>query len=77
MSDVILCNDNGVEIRESVKDCGHYAAVGARCYCGDVLLVAPAMCFANHKQGDPVMVCGDRFVHAYRFKDLVMGNQPE
>lgn len=75
--DLILRNANGVEIRRSVKDCGHYMAVGAKCYCGDILIVAPPICHPDHKKGDPVMACGDHLVHAYRFKDLVMGKQPE
>ena len=73
---VILRNDNGIEIVEGMKDCGHYKAVGAECCCGEVLIVAPAIFMADHKKGDPVMVCGDHGVHAYRFKDLVLGKQP-
>lgn len=76
-SDIILQNDNGVEIRKSQKDCGHYKAIGATCYCGDVLIVASPVFRPNHKKGDPVMVCGDHGVHAYRFKNLVRGKQPE
>ena len=72
---VILRNDNGVEIREDQKDFGHYKAVGATCYCGNVLIVAPPVCHPNHKKGDPIMVCGDHCVHAYRFKDLIQGEQ--
>ena len=74
--DVILKNRNGVEIREGVKDCGHYKAVGALCECGEVLIVAPMLYNADHKKGDPVMICADHGIHAYRFLDLVKGEQP-
>jgi hypothetical protein len=74
---VILRNEHGVEIREDHKPHGHYEAVGAQCCCGMELMVAPALFHADHQKGDPVMVCGDHGVHAYRFKYLVPGKQPE
>ena len=74
---VILRNKNGVEIRKDHKPLGHYEAVGAQCHCGMSLMVAPALFQADHKRGDPVMVCADHGIHAYRFKDLVLGKQLE
>jgi hypothetical protein len=32
---------------------------------------------ADHKKGNPVMVCGDHGVHGYRFSTLVVGQQPK
>lgn len=74
---VILRNKHGVEIRRDHKPHGHYEAVGAQCHCGMDLMVAPPIFVPDHKKGDPVMVCSDHGVHAYRFKDLVPGKQPE
>ena len=68
---------HGVEIRKDHKPHGHYEAVGAQCHCGMDLMVAPALFHADHRKGDPVMVCADQGVHAYRFKGLVLGKQPE
>lgn len=76
MSDVVLENANGVQILESVKLNGHYCAANARCHCGEELMVAPMIFHADHKKGDPVMVCGDHGVHGFRFLDLVQGRQP-
>ena len=73
---IILQNAQGVVLREDHKYCGHYEAVGAKCHCGESLVVAPTMFMADHQKGTPVMVCTDNGVHAYRFKDLVLGNQP-
>ena len=73
---VILRNKHGVEISEDAKNCGHYIAVGANCSCGDILMVAPTCFGADHKRGDPVMVCGDHGIHVFRFKDVVHGKQP-
>lgn len=74
---VILRNNHGVEIREDARPHGHYEAVGAKCWCGMDLIVAPMIFNADHQKGDPVMVCGDHGVHAYRFKELVLGKQPK
>jgi hypothetical protein len=75
MNEAILRNENGVEISESHKFGEHYVAVGATCWCGDGLLVAPIGLGPDHKKGDPVMVCKD-FAHAaFGFKELVMGKQ--
>ncbi len=73
---VVLENSSGVQIREDKKFHGHYGAANAVCECGDVLIVAPMIFRADHKKGDPVMVCGDHGVHAYRFTELVQGRQP-
>jgi len=74
---VILRNCHGVEIREDQREYGHYKAVGAICFCGEDLIVAPPIFNPNHKKGDPVMVCRDHGIHAYRFSELVMGKQSE
>ena len=74
---VILLNPSGVEIREDVKFCGHHGAANATCECGEELIVAPMLFHADHKKGDPVMVCGDHGVHGYRFSALVVGQQPK
>lgn len=74
-SDVILENPNGVQIRASVKFHGHYGAANATCHCGEVLIVAPEIFEADHKKGNPVLVCGDHGVHAFRFLDLQLGRQ--
>lgn len=73
---VVLENARGVQIREDVKFNGHYGAANAVCECGEELIVAPMIFHADHKKGDPVMVCGDHGVHAYRFAELVQGKQP-
>ena len=73
----ILENASGVRITEEDKQHGHHRAVGALCHCGEYLIVAPMAYHADHRKGDPVMVCGDHGVHAFRFLDLVKGLQPE
>ena len=73
----ILENANGVRITEGDKMHGHHIAVGALCCCGEHLIVAPTIYQADHRKGDPVMVCRDHGVHAYRFLDLVMGAAAE
>ena len=75
MSDVILENANGVRITEGDKMHGHHIAVGALCCCGEHLIVAPTRYHADHRKGDPVMVCRDHGVHAFRFLELVEGRQ--
>lgn len=75
MKDVILKNEKGVTILESVKFYGHYGASNDICECGQELIVAPKIFQAVHKKGDPVMVCGDHGIHGYRFSDLVVGKQ--
>lgn len=72
----ILENANGVRITEEGKMHGHHSAVGALCHCGEQLIVAPMIYHPEHRKGDPVMVCIDHGVHAYRFLDLVQGRQP-
>ena len=62
----ILENANGVRITEEDKMHGHHIAVGALCCCGEHLIVAPTIYQADHRKGDPVMVCGDHGVHAFR-----------
>lgn len=76
MEDIILENAHGVQIGKGPAFYRHYGAVNAVCECGMELIVAPALFHADHKRGDPVMVCGDHGVHAYRFSDLVTGQQP-
>lgn len=73
---IVLENENGVQIREDVKFYGHYGAANATCECGESLIVAPPIYCPDHKKGDPVMVCADHGVHAYRFSALVVGQQP-
>lgn len=73
----ILENASGVRITEEDKRHGHHLAVGALCHCGEYLIVAPTIYQADHRKGDPVMVCGDHGVHAFRFLDPVKGLQPE
>ena len=73
----LLENANGVRITEEDKMHGHHIAVGALCCCGEHLIVAPTIYQADHRKGDPVMVCRDHGVHAYRFLELVEGRQPE
>lgn len=77
MSDVILENANGVKITEGAMMQWHHVAVGALCHCGEHLIVAPMIYQADHRKGDPVMVCRDHGVHAFRFLELVQGRQPE
>ena len=73
----ILENASGVRITEKDKRHGHHLAVGALCHCGEYLIVAPPAYHPDHRKGDPVMICGDHGVHAFRFLDLVKGLQPE
>lgn len=75
LGEIILENSNGVQIREGHKTHGHYLALGADCHCGEYLYVAPMIFQADHKKGDPVMVCGDHGVHAFRFLELAKGKQ--
>lgn len=77
LHEVVLENDNGVKI--NAKFLGHYSTTNAKCTesCGCFLMVAPPVFTPEHEEGDPVMVCEDHGAHAYRFKDLVIGNQPE
>lgn len=77
METVILENANHVQIREDDKQGRHYRAHGALCECGEELIVAPMIFQADHHKGDPVMVCGDHGVHAYRFLSLRRGRQPK
>ena len=72
----ILKNASGVRITEKDKKHGHHLAVGALCHCGEYLIVAPTIYQADHRNGDPVVVC-EEHVHAFRFLDLVKGLQPE
>lgn len=72
---ILLQNQNGVKILKHIKCYGHHYAYNATCYCGERLLVAPAAFQAEHKPGDPVMVCGDHGVHSYRFSELTPGKQ--
>ena len=72
---IVLENANGVQIREDRKFSGHYGAANATCECGEELIVAPMLFHANHKKGDPVMICGDHGVHGYRFSTLELGRQ--
>jgi hypothetical protein len=65
---------NGMQIVEDKY--GHYAVTGATCECGHKLRVAPAIYQADHRKGDPVVVCDDFGVHAYRWLELVPGRQP-
>ena len=76
---IVLQNEHGVQIREDIKTEGgnHYKAANALCECGQELMVAPMIFHPDHKKGDPVMVCGDHGVHAYRFVSLVKGQQPK
>jgi hypothetical protein len=77
MGNVVLENANGVQIREDDKSGRHYRAHNAQCECGEELIVAPMAFHADHHKGDPVMVCGDHGVHAYRFLSLQQGRQPQ
>ena len=72
---IVLENKNGVQIRDDVKFGCHFLAANAKCECGEDLMVAPMIFNADHKKGDPVMVCTDHGAHAYRFLDLVVGKQ--
>jgi hypothetical protein len=74
---IVLKNTHGVMILESRKTAGgHYCADNACCECGRTLMVAPPIFHPDHKKGDPVMVCEDHGVHAYRFTSLKIGQQP-
>lgn len=74
---IILENANGVQITEDDKRHGHHVAVGALCHCGEPLIVAPWAYHPDHRKGDPVMICWEYGVHAFRFLELVQGRQPE
>ena len=76
MSNVILENPQGVQILGSTKFYGHHRAANAQCECGEELIVAPMHFRADHKKGDPVMVCCDHGAHSYRFSALIAGRQP-
>lgn len=73
--DIVLINDHGVEILETVKFAGHYGTANAECYCGCELIVSPAIFNDPHEKGNPVLRCTDHGVHAYFFKDLIIGQQ--
>lgn len=75
LGEIILENSNGVQIREGRKTSGHYLALYADCHCGEYLYVAPTIFQADHKKGDPVLVCADHGVHAFRFLELTKGKQ--
>lgn len=77
MTQVILENAHGVQIREGDKYGPHYRTWNALCECGEGLIVAPRIYHPKHEKGNPVMVCRDFGVHAYRFRDLVQGRQPK
>ena len=72
---IMLTNNNGVKIDSKIFN--HWATSNAKCCCGEPLMVAPQAFDVDHQKGNPVMVCGDHGVHAYMFKDLVIGSQPE
>ena len=72
--EVVLENDNGVRIDAKFQK--HWGSSNAQCWCGEGLLVAPRLFHADHKRGNPVMVCEDHGVHAFRFSELVVGRQP-
>ena len=73
---ILLENAHGVQIREDAMPHGQFGAANATCHCGEPLMVSLKIFHADHKKGDPVMVCWDHGVHAYRFIDLVPGRQP-
>ncbi|NIT58418.1 MAG: hypothetical protein GWN00_19980 [Aliifodinibius sp.] len=73
----LLTNANGVSLREDHKLSGHYAAVNARCHCGEPLLVAPVVLSQDGTKDNPTMVCYDHAIHSFRFSDLVQGRQKE
>ncbi len=72
-----LTNEHGARIDARLKAGNHYTSSNAFCHkgCCSELMVAPAIFRADHKKGDPVMVCGDHGAHAYRFSDLKPGLQ--
>lgn len=76
MGTVVLENENGVQIRDDDMEGRHHKAHNALCECGESLIVAPPVYHPDHRKGDPVMICGDFGVHAYRFQNLVQGKQP-
>ena len=68
---VILENANGVQLHQDTKAFGpHFTVRNALCECGEPLLVAPLIYGADHRKGDPVVVCADHGTHAYRFSEL-------
>lgn len=69
-------NKFGVRVDSDSKINGHYMAVGATCHCGEELVVAPPIFQADHRPCDPVFVCRDHGMHAFRFSELVLGVQP-
>lgn len=74
LGEPLLINEHGVGL-----DCKIFQHIGtstATCLDGDELIVAPKIFHAEHEDDDPVLVCTDHGVHAYRFKDLVPGKQP-
>lgn len=75
MSKKILTNTNGVDLVENYY-AGHCGTPNAKCCCNSKLIVAPALFHAEHEKGNPIMVCEDMGLHAYEFKDLVIGINP-
>lgn len=73
--DILIENPNGVIIYKELLLHGHHYVANAFCFCGKPLMVAPALFRADHKKGDPVVVCEEYGQHAYRFSDLVIGHQ--
>ena len=77
MEKLIIKNKHGVEVTEDSKFAGHYCAKNATCKCGEKLIVAPKVFSPTHWPGNPVMVCADFGIHAYQFKELIPGQQPD
>lgn len=69
-----LKNNQGVKLDCKMFD--HWSTLDSKCSCGYWLMVAPPVFRPDHQQGNPVMICEDHGVCAYRFKDLVVGTQP-
>lgn len=70
-----ITNDNGVMVEQAPGM--HAVAINAKCGCGCELIVAPPIMCPKHERVNPIMVCADHFIHAYWFKNLVVGNHPE
>jgi len=73
--EVKLTNNNGVRLDS--KNGKHWSTLDAKCKCGEWLMLTPALFRPDHKPGDPIMMCEDHGVHAYRFKDLIKGKQED
>lgn len=69
-----IVNGNGVTITDK-KLHGHLCVDNAKCWCGETLMVAPKMLMADHKAGDPILVCYAMSHTAYRFTNLTKGVQ--